>query len=290
MQQRRHHQHYVPQFYLNGFTESPTSDLIWVYEKGSQQPPFSTGARVIAVEKHFYSFDDDTGMRDSNTLEVHLEEKIERPTNPIINKVRTRQAITAKDKHILSTYLCVMMKRVPKHRERQQNLAPQVIASVGDQLERELADEKSRREAQKILNEYEGELPKKFLLERMTDVTRLVQYLEAMTWQFLISNSGSVFLTSDNPVFFDESIGIANKYSEITVPISKNVALWATWREDLEEGFIPVRETIVREINRRTVYSATRYIYHSAQEQWVINLANKKNIRLHKIVGSHRLA
>jgi uncharacterized protein DUF4238 len=79
-----------------------------------------------------------------------------------------------------------------------------------------------------------------------------------MTWQFLTCGSGQVFLTCDNPVFYFEEIGIGKPYSEVTVPLSSQIALWANWRQDLKEGFVPTTSQAVKEINRRTVTRAAR--------------------------------
>ena len=83
-------------------------------------------------------------------------------------------------------------------------------------------------------------------------------------------------MTSDNPVFYFEGMGIGNQLSEVTFPISRNTVLWATWRVDLEEGFRPTNKRIVREINSRTVSAATRYVFYARKVKWVTKFVNRK--------------
>jgi hypothetical protein len=80
-------------------------------------------------------------------------------------------------------------------------------------------------------------------------------------------------------------MGIGKPESEITFPISSTIALHATWKMKYVEGhYNRAKDTIIKEINRRTANSATRFVYFSLEKSWVINLINKKNLRLHRVV------
>ena len=105
-----------------------------------------------------------------------------------------------------------------------------------------------------------------------------------MTWTFLTSEKKQPFLTNDNPVFFFEGLGIGKHQSEITFPISGTIALWATWRTNLAEGYVAAKDAATREINRRIASAATRYVYYSIQAPWVVSLINKKNLKLHRLL------
>jgi hypothetical protein len=104
--------------------------------------------------------------------------------------------------------------------------------------------------------------------------------LGRMTWQFLTFDRGPAFLASDNPVFYFRCLGIANIESEVSFPISSNVALWATWRGDFEDGYVSTRESWVRGLNRRTASSATRYLFHPISEDWILPLLLKSSWRI----------
>lgn len=115
--------HYVPQAYLKGFSDPGTPDFIWVYEKGSGRS-FRTNVKNAAVETGFYPDD----------VEEALNEEIEIPANGVLEKIRRQEIVTPDEKLILSLYMGVMLKRVPRHRERQADLLPEVKERVFEEL------------------------------------------------------------------------------------------------------------------------------------------------------------
>lgn len=277
--------HYVPRHYLKGFTEFTGSSSIWVYEKGSQRV-FRTGVQAVAFEKGFYAVENNDGTRDTNTVETYLAKHIEGPANPILDKIRASHRITVEEKRIFSLYLCVMLKRIPAHRDRLCAVAPQVIASLTEQIRsggvRELPTEEHRSAALSILQEYGSELPKKFMIPTVSP--RIAEALCGMTWQFLTCKGEPKFVTCDNPVFFFEGIGISNPYSEVTFPVSKDTALWATWRTDLKEGFFQATQKAIEEINRRSVIFASRYVFHCENAPWVTARNNGEEHEFNRLV------
>jgi len=279
-------QHYIPQYYLNGFTESLGTSSIWMYEKGSDQI-LNTTTKSVANENR----------RWPKTTEQYLAEKVEAPANPVLDKIRNQQAVTENDKYILSNYMVVMLKRVPRGLERTKSNAPKVIEQIFDKLKGDILRlmkeypsdssvlEKRLRELPGLRSKYENEFPMEVWYENLKPEAspRLLAVLPAMTWILLVSNKGQLFLTNDNPVFFFESLGIGRPESEITFPISSNVALWATWHKGSVEGYHTAKDSIIKEINRRTASAATRHVYYSKKARWVVALINKKNWRLNRI-------
>src|SRR5689334_19887336 len=132
MPNKKKKHHYIPQYYLRGFTASPTSEEICVYERG--KAPFCTGVIGVAFQNHFYSVVDDEGVRDSDTLENYLADAIEKPANPVIAKLRAGQMITASEKQVLARYISILLTRVPAHRARLKALYPGVVASLSDEM------------------------------------------------------------------------------------------------------------------------------------------------------------
>jgi len=112
---------------------------------------------------------------------------------------------------------------------------------------------------------------------------RVLAALSSMTWRFLTFDEYPAFLSSDNPLFFFTSIGIGKPESEVTFPISSYIALWATWRLDLKEGYFPTNSQVVKELNRRTCSIATRYAFHLKGEDWVLALLTKGRWQLNRL-------
>ena len=278
-------QHYIPQYYLEGFTEFPDSSNIWVYEKGGSCI-FRTSTKTIANENN----------RWPESVEVYLANQIEAPAKPVIDKIRSRQSLTQSDKDALSAYMVVMLQRVPRGLERAKEIAPEVREQVFDDIEKEinrLITEYPLKESilQNRLQElaslklkYENEFPMEIWYQSLTPdaLPQIRAVFPAMTWVFLTSDKKQHFLTSDNPIFFFKGMGIGRPESEITFPLSSTITLWATWR-NLKEGYIPAKDACIREINRRTASIATRYVYYSEEAQWVVNLINKKIFRLNRL-------
>jgi len=278
-------QHYIPKYYLEGFTESPDSSNIWVYEKGNNCI-FKTSIKTVANENN----------RWPRSVEEYLANQIEAPAKPVIDKIRNRQSLTQSDRDALSAYMVVMLQRVPRGLERTKEIAPDVKEQVFNDAEKELnrlitlyPSKKSilqnrLQELASLKVKYENEFPMEVWYQNLTSdaLPKIRAILPVMTWIFFAPDKKQHFLTNDNPIFFFKGMGIGSPKSEITFPISNTVTLWATWR-DLKEGYIPAKDVIISEINRRTASIATKYVYYSEEAQWIVNLINKKNFRLNRL-------
>ncbi len=281
--------HYIPQYYLKGFSNNPASDGVWVYEKGITRV-FTSGIKNVANENH----------RWPDKTETYLANQIESPANAVLDKIRARQPMTPQDKDILSAYMVVMWKRVDEGLNRQKTLAPKVIEETFGRLHDQILElmkehpskasllENRLQELASLKTKYESEFPIELWYDSITPDTPLQirALFSAMTWVFLTSGKAQQpFLTSDNPVFFFRDIGIGKSESEITFPVSSTTTLWATWRADLHEGYLSAQEGAIREINRRTAGNATRYVYYSQNASWVVTLVNRRptDIRVHRL-------
>ncbi len=277
--------HYVPQYYLKGFTEPHAPAFIWVYDKVTARI-FRTNVKNVAHETDYYPDD----------VEQYLANSIEGPAQSVIDKIRQHEPLTPHDKARLAAYMVVMLKRVPRSRQRRRERSPVVIASVFGSVEEQLADLLAEEPANEVLlrrreeviqlrAKYEAEVPREIDYQLLPPETspRLLAVLQEMTWHYWTYDKEPAFLTSDNPVFYFEGLGIGQKDSEVSFPISSQVVLWATWRKDYRETYTHIREPILKEINRRTASAATRYVYFAREEPWVMKLLNRRRPRLNRI-------
>jgi hypothetical protein len=280
-------EHYIPQYYLSGFCDPSAPSKIWVYEKGNERI-FLSGIKNIAHENN----------RWPQKTEEYFANSIEAPANHVLDKIRNRELISQSDKVTLSDYMIILWKRVPRGFERSKAIYPEVMNEVFANIEqkmyaliekypskKELLQERLQ-ELPKLKLEYEKELPKELWYQTLSpDALPMVRtVLPAMTWVFFTSDNRQPLLTSDNPVFFFEWYGLGKPKSEITFPISSEIVLWATWRSGIVENqYAAIKDSILNEINRRTASSATKYMYYSIEANWVVNLINKNNWKLHSI-------
>jgi len=278
--------HYIPRYYLSGFTKNSKPPLIWVYEKGSSRV-FATQIKNVAHETHYFP----------DNFETYLANDIEAPANIVLRKIRGRKMLATKDKIALSNYMAVLWKRVPEGKKRLKEKNPKIGEGIRKKLFEEIEElkrknpskasllEKRRLEAQDILEKFENnhseEIWRSVIPPEMTP--RISKALSKMNWRFFICKEPNAFLTNDNPVFIFKHLGIGKEYSELTFPISNYITLWATWRH-IDEGYFPVNNQVIKEINRRTASVATRFIYFSKKSDWVITLANKKKHSLNFII------
>ena len=277
--------HYVPQYYLKGFSRDD-GKTIWVYDR-AKRCKFATQVKSIANETGFYSPD----------TESHLADHVEEPAKAVLQKIRRRRQISTEDKQVLSEYMICMMIRVPRGKERVKQLAPSLAEDVRQEIDRQLSSalleepekaafiEGRRSEAHKMIDRYAKNPPDEIWLRTIPPEKwpRALTALSCMSWKFLTFDQYPAFLTSDNPVFCFSSLGIGRPESEVTFPLSSNVALWATGQANLAEGFVQTNAQVVRELNRRTASTATRYVFHWTDEEWVLRLLTQHSWRLNML-------
>ena len=85
-----------------------------------------------------------------------------------------------------------------------------------------------------------------------------------MTWRILLSAGPIFFVTTDDPAFYFQSLGLARKESELCIPLSTRCMLHGSWqRARPDPVFVLCEQAIVKEINRRMVGQAERLVFLS---------------------------
>jgi hypothetical protein len=305
-QENKRNHHILPKLYLKGFVERDGEPFIWVYERGkSYNPgvkrnkynPYKDSINYAGTERDAYAYTKEDGIADYNTYENILE-KLEKPADPIFQKLRNQQMITSEEKVTFTSYLIKMIKRVPRRKEKAKEIWPNTIdefeasSELIQWLNAEEANTDSndlvklaklselRAEIKRVLNERRESIPPEILLNIMVSKSSLLQVISDMNWQFLVAPRSYRFFTGDNPVFYFESFGLNKPYSEITFPISSNIVLAASWHKELGEGFFPANSETVLEVNRRTASFASKNVYHSLKVSWLVDVLNKKHHKL----------
>lgn len=266
--------HYVPRFYLKGFT---SGEYLWIYDK-MKDAPFKSTPKSVANENDMYGAE----------LEQQLANQVEAPAISAIENIRAGAPLNTTDREALAKYIINLWKRVPRARDRAAARLPEVAESVRKELHEafdqiSLAEPKEasristkRADVNNIIDRYIQSPPPDIWQASLTKYgTGLPEStLLEMSWNFLRSNS-SEFLTCDNPVFFFEGEGMAHSLAELTLPISSNVCLWAHKLGSRQPYFYEARPNAVRAINRRTAYNASRFIFSSRKEAWILPFAQK---------------
>jgi hypothetical protein len=275
--------HYLPQAYLKGFEND---ERLWAYDRVEERS-FRSQAKSVANETNMYS----------DELEGVLAARIEDPAKLAIDKARARQSIDEDDRRALATYAVCLWKRVPGARVRVAAALPEVGENVRNELHRQLETElaakphlaelaASRRAeinhyVERYVNERADEIWQLTLQEGQS--AAVIDAMLAMDWRFLISTDEQ-FLTCDNPVYFHRHEGIGNAESELTIPLSSGVALWATRQRQVNPAqYLVASRQAVLEINRRTAASATRYVFAASDSPWILPFVCKTGHRLTRL-------
>ena len=123
------HNHYLPQHYLKGFCDLSSPPIIVRYEKGKRGPPLLTAVKNVAQEKGFYS----------DEVEEFLATQIEQPATAVLDKIRTRNVISSREKSLLCKYMVAMLNRVPRSKERLSEHVPNAMANISSGLDQEIS-------------------------------------------------------------------------------------------------------------------------------------------------------
>jgi Protein of unknown function (DUF4238) len=278
--------HYVPRKYLAGFCEPDSDKFLWLYDK--QKDGFSRAStKQVAQERGYYS----------DEVEEELARTIELPANIVIEKLRQGQPIDGDDRNRLAVYIATMIKRVPDARQRATALIPTVLSEVVEGVkalvtraasEGKISPELEARRMAEIASAQEKiqeETPAAVIDQIRTPrpAPAHVQAILEMTWRFISTSGPSYFLTSDNPAYFFSSFGLGQEQAELVMPIASDLALHACWTTTRHEGVVPVRQPLVKEINKRVASGATRFIFYRQQADWIRSIAHLRQQDLNRL-------
>lgn len=274
--------HFVPQHYLQGFTQG---GQLWAYDKKNKKS-FLTQPKSVANESRIYS----------EELENHFTRRVEQPANDVIDKIRAGQDLSSDDRDILTHYMYALWKRVPSGRERTLEKIPEVASEVESKLHKdfdkvalanpELQDQvsKSKRLVSHLVKNNTGKHGRDFWQQTLFSEPsrRVINALTSMNWQFLAADAQS-YLTSDNPLFFFAHEGIGPEKAEVTIPFSSNIALWMNRDPRPKALYARAHPAFVKEVNRRTVQNALRFVYSAVNEGWMEDFIFKGHCRLNRV-------
>jgi uncharacterized protein DUF4238 len=254
------------------------------------------------MKRDYYTYTTRRGTRDFNTYENKLE-KLKKLSDSVLRKIGSHQMICDSEKRTFASYISMMERRVPRRREKTKNLWPEVLESIKSwsKIIRWLDSEEAetspddvetlsrlsmiRDKVNMLIEDYRKKIPEDLFLGTMVMESWLIPIIYSMNWQFLVARDGMEFVTSDKPVFFEE-FGLNKPYSEITFPISTDIALAASWHTELGEGFFPATDAAVEEINWRTASAATCHVFASCKAKWILEVFNKNRHHVLKEISS----
>lgn len=285
----RHH-HFIPQFYLDGFTITDSSrSQIHVIDK-MKKLSFKTSIRNVG------------GIRDFNRIDIegHSIDSVEKAysefeghVKPVLKYIDGTKSLPIDDDFsILMQFVALIGVRNPQIRENIGGVQKQIaeafavnLVSTQNEYEKILERMKERGKTLKNNTSYEQmkdfienkrykiHIPNEiFILLEFKSLKMILPFLFERNWTLLVTTDDiGNFILCDRPLTlsFSENKnydkffgpGFAVKGTELIFPINKDIALLGIYEE--LPFFSEIDEKIVAIINGRTMNSADRFIYSS---------------------------
>ena len=263
--------HYIPQYYLKGFSTPEDSSQVWAFEKETKRG-FCANTSRVAQERYFYAIKDERGNVDKDSIEQFLANNIEGPAVQVIDKLKRLLPITVDEKLQFAQYITYMFSRVPQYRERISKRLSVFETRIKFAKDQQTISDTSNEDLQTVERalKYAPDMLKQ-LLQLPHFFPEIFKALVNMNWAFLTRQEPPYFLTSDNPFIFTERRGLRNEKAEIIFPVSKNVLLWATWKiRDFQ--FRPLEGDKIQIVNKYIASYATRFLFYFENAAWIYDL------------------
>lgn len=289
--------HYVPEFYLAGFTPSGArDDFLFVRDletkKGWRQRP-----REAACEKDFYRVDVEGLPPDA--VEQDLAKLEGLCAAALARSIASMTLPTGETLEALVGFITLLVVRTPSFREmyvrQARDLArftarfaighPEAFKSFQEHLASEgrtLPEGVTQESLLAFLEDesrYTIEIPQLWVIKNLLDMFQgLYPVIARRTWS-LVEATEEGFICSDNPVSLVATsdkvgrfFGFGNRDTEITFPLDRRLVLVGAF--DGESRAVKVGKVQVGALNLRTFQSARRFVY-SPQEERVISVPKK---------------
>lgn len=259
--------HLVPRKYLEGFETELDSGVVWQFDKSagawSRKP---LPAATVGARNDYYTDNDESA----------LAEIIEGPAHPHIQRVRSGGDITPEARRHMAAYLACQMSRVENWRAKARSVYPGEWRKV-IQKWRTILPVAGRAD---LIPELE-EIAEKWR-ERMPPETEAIAFSPAymlrhvkvlldirMRWR-VVENLRADFVTSDNPVVFNEELGIGRPESEIAWTLSPRIALYLSRADGVfKNPRNRIRPHLATTLNHWVVGTADRFIFAHRPKEWI---------------------
>lgn len=273
-------QHYIPRFYLKGFTDR--EGVLWVYEKF--KAPRASKPKEEAHRPDYYTHAD-AGERDetAENLLKGIESRVALPIRKLANPhyVPTREGMAD-----LTFFVAVMFARVPSWREFLDRLFGETMKTKSMELARDkdkFAEMIQQAEQAGAVRATDCERLRGFILSGDYEIRQesvgfnlgtmfksaltIAEMLEEFRMEALYAPAGTFFLTSDSPVFtlrqegkhaaLGGGFGWPN--TAVYFPLNKRSCL--RLKRGLTPRGRPIDVDYVQRINRVTMAFANRFLY-----------------------------
>ncbi|MNH81144.1 hypothetical protein D3C73_335050 [compost metagenome] len=246
-------QHYVPRFYLEGFT---SDQALSVFDRVKGEIRHRQKPQNLATVGHLYTFEDNQDRKrfDFEALFCLVEDA----AAPILNSLVQGESLSPKDRESFALFLGLAAVRTPAaiadakaahaglvkaqtlHRYGNENEVFEILKKkVGSGEDEASLRDQARKVAEMVRSDsYDVEVNSQFALHRSLNVWHIVaEELFKRDWRILhVPGDELSFLTSDSPIVVQsrssslrhEPIGYGSPHAQILFPLTSKCALVAS--------------------------------------------------------------
>jgi|GEM_PF-1227151 len=282
---KRHHT--VPKCYLENFTDD--EGFVWILD--TKDNIFCIKPANILLENHFYSITLKNGEK-SLIVEDMLADIEGAYISVFLNKIKKELPLIDEDRATIAVFIAALFLRTKPHREGLRGMFKNLQNTITDwQKQFALMSDESKKAMEAIhssedgetisvedVDEYVENLNDHHSINTIDQLPHIAQIIFNMKWTIWKDPNGN-FVTSDDPVVIlrPEAIkkygadaigsrpGLLFKDVELTVPLSKNMVLLATWEMDQSQYSI-ISQELVKAINHRTITHSSERVVNKSEE------------------------
>lgn len=288
--------HIVPQCYLQNFTNSVGK--LHVLPKDKSRSTFDANTNNVAVRKHYYSIELESGEIDTRIESVLSD--LEGIAKPILNAIQSEDPISIQQKEDLSVFIGIMYSRNPNFRDGVEKYLKQSMERIKTQIlmspstSKDIIDSAPKevivlaggkgKVCEWLNDSLEVILSPNASLEYIKLGVEITRLLVNMRWRLLVNHDQKLpFITSDNPCYvvnkdIEKSpygVGIGLAGSRLYFPISPQILLVADSNKNVIEYKHVKDSTQVARINSRTTRHAEAEVYTSVLNEKILQLHNR---------------
>jgi len=269
-----HRHHFIPRFYQRGFVPG-RGHKIWVYE--NDKKPRQRSVSSVGMQIDLYAFEQ-AGKVDFGTVEKELS-RLEDHASRVIQKLESGRPITDKDRARLSRFVSVMWRRTPKHMDHVNKTAVDLVPGVFAPLE-QLEDRMSpevKAEVRRLKKKYSEQPPAVVFAHNVLRDSVFEDVMYSMDWAFFTACNGKQFLTSDNPVMFNQGSGLGSPDAIVAFPLSTRLFLQCMRKTTWGNMFHELEASQVDYFNLCTVQNAHKQVLASQKSEDIYRIV-KENL------------
>ena len=292
MPARRHHA--VPRFYLSRFADE--DGLIWLHDL-QRHLATKVSPRDAIVEKHLYAPEVGENPKD-DTIEKFLAEHIESPAAPAIERLASGDSVSDEDRQRIALFVAYQEFRVPRIRDAIQRMMTEVGERVlamsvqhPESMKRtfaEMGKPISDEDLAKLTNAVKTggiavQATKVPWLASAAVPTEIASMLTRMPWAVVEAPDRMEFITSDSPVvkvLTDRKVPPMLAGGWLSPSAESTIALdpWRVLviRPDGKEGRFGISKLWCKDVNRRTVRQARRFVVSFSRDSYIEKIARKR--------------